>query len=184
MKTILIGIIALLLSSCSAQWHLQRALEIDPTIIKSTSIKLTEVHKRDTLIFINRPVILAMPRDTARIDSTVFTDIKPSFGPIVKKQGIVTLTVEMIEGRLKAFATVDSTMIYDLKFQVRIKDAIIDRQTTVIKENTIVIDKYEGLLKKIILAKKIAKSLAFIIIPLFIFFKIFQYYRKFKNKLF
>lgn len=184
MKTILIGIIALLLSSCSAQWHMQRALEIDPSIVKSKLTVLKETRKRDTLMFFHKTVILAMPSDTARIDSVVFTDIKPSFGPIVKKQGIVTISVEMIEGRLKAFATVDSTMIYDLRDSILLKDAIVDNLTTINKENTIVIDKYEGLLKKIALAIKITKSLAFIIIPLFIFFKLFQYYRKFKNKLF
>jgi hypothetical protein len=90
----------------------------------------------------------------------------------------------MNEGRLKAFATVDSTMIYNLRDSILLKDALVDRQTTIIKNNTIVIDRYEGLLKKIKLAKNIATGLSFVIISVLVFIRLFRYYKKFKNKLF
>lgn len=177
MKSILAVLIVVVLSSCSAQWHLNRAVEKDPNIVKSTVLTLKEVHRRDTLVVFSKTVLLQMPHDTARIDSIVIKDTTISFGPIVKKQGIITLSVKMNMGRLIAFATVDSTMIYNLRDSIRLKNALVDRQNTIIKSNTYIVDKYEGLLKKIRLAKRIAENCSYILIPLVIFFL----YRKFKK---
>lgn len=183
LKFILIAlafIAAMLLSSCSAQWHLQKAIEKDPNIIKTKTFYLKETHKRDTLIFIQKPILLAMPRDTARIDSVVFKDTSLSFAPIIKKQGIVTISVEMNKGKLSAFATVDSTMIYNLRDSVRLKDAIIDNLILKTKETSIVIDKYDSLLKKLQLSKKIS----YYLIPILVVIRIVWYFRRRKNKFF
>jgi len=167
-------ILSILFSSCSAQWHLQKALEKEPGIIKSTKIVLNEVNRRDTLILLNKTIVLAMPRDTVKVDTVVFQDKKLSFIPIVKKQGIVTINISMTEGRLKAFATVDSAMIYNLRDSLKLKNAIIEKQTTIITDNTITVNEHQTLLQRIRLAKQTVVGLFF----LFILFSIIRFFTK------
>jgi len=173
MRHTLIILIALLLSSCSAQWHIKRAIELDPNIISLKLTTLKEVHKRDTLMWFSKTILLAMPHDTAKIDSVVFKDTSLSFGPIVKKQGIVTLTVSMTNGVLHASASVDSTMIYNLRDSIRIKNAIIEKQTTTISESKIIVEKQESVLETV-------KQWALIIISGFIVFSVFKFFSKYK----
>lgn len=167
-------------SSCSAQWHLQRAIEKDPSIIKSKTIVLKETHKRDTLIFFHKSILLPIPKDTARIDTVITKDTTLNIKPIVKKQGIVTLKVSVKNGRLQAFATVDSTIIYNLRDSIRLKNALVDRQITINKENTIVIDRYNSLLKKL----QLSKQISYYLIPILVVIRIAWYFRRKRNKFF
>jgi hypothetical protein len=177
MRHTLIIAIALLLSSCSAQWHLKRAIELDPNIIKSKFTTLTEVHKRDTLMWFSKTLLLPMPKDTVKMDTLVLPDTKPSFNPVIKKQGIITAKIWMEKGRLKTIISLDSTLIYNLRDSIRLKDAIIERQTTINKENTIVIEKHQTLMQRL----EQAKQIAFIVVPLYILFRIFWFFRKRKT---
>ena len=59
-------LIILVLSSCSSQWHLKKAIEKDPTIILTDTIKI-----KDTVKFITNDVrvdsVFSITYDTVRI---------------------------------------------------------------------------------------------------------------------
>ena len=73
----------------------------------------------------------------------------PKKKKIVKKQGIITTEVEAIKGMLKVNSYLDSSFIYNLQTEIRIKDAIITNLKEVTTEQSITIKNQKSLIKQL-----------------------------------
>ena len=78
-------IILILLTGCTAQWHLQKAIEKEPEIIDvqaDTSIQVNISYK-DTAIYLQRAAKFDLISDTGRVDTLIKKDsVLPDFGPL------------------------------------------------------------------------------------------------------
>lgn len=147
MKYVSLIVIVLLLSSCSASWHIKKAIEKDPESFKSDTTITKIVFKTDTIITLDTIISIILPRDTVKIDSLVFRTIRPSFKKITKKNGIITTEVSMYKGVLKVNSFFDSSMVYNLRMKIRLKDAKIRELITINTRNEVTIKNQETKLK-------------------------------------
>ena len=144
--TIFYLVVMILLSSCSAGWHIKRAEWKDPGIFEPKTDTVIEKVYSDTTIVIDTIISVTLPRDTVKIDSLVPITSDMSFDPILKKNGIITTRVEMIKGRLLVESYLDSTLLHRLQYEITIRDALITELTTINNQNTVIIEKKETLL--------------------------------------
>lgn len=118
-------LIALLLNSCSASWHIKKAKEKQPELFKADTTIETIIQKLDTVIYLDTNIIVQLPRDTVKIEKLI--PISRNFDKVTKRQGIITTEVEAIKGMLKVNSYLDSSFIYRLQDSIRIKNAKITK---------------------------------------------------------
>ena len=145
MKNLTIIIVLVILSSCSASWHVKRAKWKDPSLFEVKTETIINITKRDTLIRLDTLISIVLPRDTVTIEKLI--PINRNFEKIVKKQGIITTEIEAVKGLLKVNSYLDSSFIYNLQTEIRIKNAIITNLKQVTKEQTITIEKQKSLIE-------------------------------------
>ena len=156
----------LLLFGCSANYHVKKAREKCPECFTSdTTITNVVQVKRDTIIKLDTMIRVFLPADTVTINKLI--PISRNFDKIIKKQGIITTEVEAVKGMLKVNSYLDSSFIYNLQAEIRIKDAKITTLKEKIIQNEIVIDKQISWLKWL----KIGLISIIVLFVLFIIFK-------------
>lgn len=97
MKKYLIVLSVLVLSSCSASWHINRAEYKDPSLFEVKRDTIIKIEKRDTIIHLDTLISIVLPNDKVIIDTT-FKKLKPySFKPIYSENGIINVKVWMKE---------------------------------------------------------------------------------------
>lgn len=146
MKKIVLGLIlGLVISGCSSSWHIQKAKKICPECFDMDTTIKEIVFKLDTVIHLDTNILVLLPRDTVKIEKLI--PINRNFKKIIKKQGIITTEVEAIKGMLRINSYLDSSFIYNLQTEIRVKDAIIKELREVKIKQTVTIEKQKTELK-------------------------------------
>ena len=140
-KLLCFGIIALLITSCSANWHIKRAIQKDSSVFDSD----VDIEYRDTIIYRDTTIqyefmksieINAFPEislENVYIDGS--SQLLPSFEAITTEEEGFSLVVWMEKGQLKAIAEIDSTLIFQLQDSILLLNEIRTHTNTVqIKE--------------------------------------------------
>lgn len=152
-RLIIVVAVALIVGSCSAPWHLKRAIEKDPdilTIVADTTYK-TSVTFQDTSIYLEAAVPLTFVIDTGRVDThIVVRKEKPTFGPIraYSKDSTAVAEAGMDDGNfyLMVWGRVDTTVNY--RDSVVLQNRIIDSLVVVNRRNEAVIEERESFIKQ------------------------------------
>ncbi len=118
-KKIFILILIVLMSGCSASWHLERALQKDDSIldVKADTTQIDSIEYKDTTISVTDTVTVKLKSDTAFLDTVVYDTIeqkKCRFGKITahSDDGIAHATVYHDGSlKLKAYATLDTVHV-------------------------------------------------------------------------
>ena len=145
MKNIfIVFIFGLILSGCSASWHVQRAKQLDPDIFNTkleTKIVNIKVPLDTTLKFhLKDKLYLDTLIDIRYIEKVVNNKINilPSFDTVIKQNNGLTAKIWMNEGQLYANLELDSIFYYNLKDSIRAEIKQEKEITTIItkKERT------------------------------------------------
>ena len=147
-------IIILLLSSCTAQWHLQKAIEKEQDIIDvqaDTTLRVNISYK-DTAIFLQRAAKFEFISDTGRVDTLIKKDsILPDFGPLnISSYDSIAHAKAWIKDQrlwLETWATVDTSKI--IQDTVQIKQKIIDSLKVINTQKEATIRKKESWIKSV-----------------------------------
>jgi len=145
-------ILLLLLSSCTAGWHLQRARQLDPDIltIQADTSYSVNVSYRDTVIYTKKINRVEFVTDTGRIDTLIQTDtIERKFGPVkaTSKDSTAHARAWIEKDRLflETWATVDTTSI--IRDTVNTSNKIIDSLQIITKRQEAKIQEKESWIK-------------------------------------
>lgn len=140
-------VIILLISGCSASWHIKRAEWKEPELFNKKVDTVINITKRDTTIYLDTLISVILPRDTVFID-TFLKKLKPySFKPIYAKNGIINVKASMTKGVLNLSSYLDSALLYQFNDSIRIKNAIISNLTEVTSEQDIIIRSQKTLIE-------------------------------------
>jgi uncharacterized lipoprotein len=131
--------VVLILSGCSASWHIDRALKIDPDILETTYDTTLEVNVsfKDTTVFLEQAVKVEWISDTGHVQTdTVYEceDIPPI--KAFSKDSSAMAEAWVKDGRLnqKVWAKKDTVLI--LRDTATITVEMYDSLMTVVQENT------------------------------------------------
>jgi len=145
-------ILLLLLSSCTAGWHLQRARQLDPDIltIQADTSYSVNVSYRDTVIYTQKINRVEFISDTGRVDTLIQTDtIERKFGPVksTSKDSTAHARAWIEKNRLflETWATVDTTSI--IRDTVNTSNKIIDSPQIITKRQEAKIQEKESWIK-------------------------------------
>jgi hypothetical protein len=141
-------ILGLIVSGCSARWHIQRAEQKCPDCFKSDVV----VQYKDSIIYRDTTIELSI-NDFLELDTTPviryekqYIDrkviITPAFDTIIKEDRGLTAYIWMKQGRLKARFIIDSTLIYNYRDSITVLNKIIERTNTVKIENKLEFKDY------------------------------------------
>ena len=159
----IIVILGLVLSGCSASFHVRKAKLKCPECFELDTTINEIVIKKDTVIYLDTNITILLPRDTASIDTTI-KKLKPySFKPIYVENGVINMEISMNYGNLIVNSWLDSTMVYRYQDSILIKDAIISNLREVIVEQGIVIKEKKTLIERF---KSNLKTIKFVLIGL------------------
>jgi len=102
------------------------------------SYRDTEIEYRDTVIYVDIPVEVKLPPDTAEIEVTIPCPEFINISPVTVEKGLVGATARVIDNRLivRAYLT-DSLYVTRLQDSIRILNAV--KQTVVTETNTITV---------------------------------------------
>jgi hypothetical protein len=168
-------ILSLLLSGCSATWHIQKAVQKKPNILKTDTIVKNITTKRDTTILLDTNITVLLPRDTVRIERILSKYV--TLDPIKEKNGIITVEACINNGKLNILSYLDSTMIYRYKDSLLIKDAIISNLREITVEQGVIIEEKELLIDRLKNNALRLKYIIMIVIILIILGLGFKFYR-------
>jgi len=164
MKRILtLFLAAILLSSCSASWHIKKAKNKCPECFSDSIIVeyKDSIIYRDTLINISFQDFLEVDTVPEIKYDTVFVDkvkkILPSFDTIILEKNGLKTNVSMFKGRLFVRTDVDSSYIFELKDSIK----ILNKETT--KTETVIV-KEKSTIKQIFIYVVIALAIILLII--------------------
>ncbi len=177
----IVVILGLILSGCSASFHVRKAKQKCPECFKLDTTINEVVIKKDTIIKIDTNITILLPRDTASIDTTI-KKLKPySFKPIYIENGIINVEVSMNFGNLIVNSWLDSTMVYRYQDSIRIKDAIIINLREVMINQNIIIKNQKGLIERLKSNKKTIVSVLIGLIVILIIGIIIKFIRWIKK---
>lgn len=146
MKKIMIIILAGLLSSCSANYHLTKALNKDPTIIDTKADTMIIVNETiiDTTLIVELDTNIYYASDTGKADTVFKYNVIPVVNPELYafSQDSTARAYAYIKGDrlyLETWAICDTTFVYrDTAF---ISFSVLDSLITVTKQNKAKIKK-------------------------------------------
>lgn len=131
-----IGVVAILLfflSGCSANWHLNRALEKDPTILvqNADTTVIEKIEYRPVNIFVTDTIEIKVYSDTIRFDTiTEFVgyDLQPIY--MYSRDSIARAKIWIEKGRLFAnvWAVVDTSISWSDSISIMQKQITIERE--------------------------------------------------------
>ncbi len=141
-------ILGLILTGCSASYHIQKAERKCPSCFDRDTTIVNQIIKRDTTIKIDTNIVIEFKVDTV-IQETPIKKLKPySFKPVYHENGIINAEVWMKKGILSISSWLDSTMMYRLEAEITLKDAIIYELRQEVFENKITIIEKENALNR------------------------------------
>lgn len=149
----LVIILSIIMTGCSAQWHLNKALKKDPKIIdtKADTVINKQVTFSDTVIQVEKQVKFKVLSDTVTVDSIVIKEVNQTIEPfeIVSNDSIAHARVSIYKGKLniKVWAVLDTLVYY--KDSIRLKNKTIENQKTVIQENKATIKEKSSFIDKL-----------------------------------
>ena len=160
-------LLIILLSGCSAEWHIKRAVIKDPEVFKRTSDTsvITKISTQDTLIIFNRAERINFVTDTAFERS----GLKWTFES--ENENIKT-KIERIRDTIKVFVGIDTVLT--LKDSVRLQNRFIDRQKEIITSREVEITEIRSFASKLETWVTIAGVIVFILVIL----QIYSYFKK------
>lgn len=137
----IIFIFGLSLVGCKSSWYIEKAKEKCPECFELDTSIQEIVFKLDTTINIDTTFLIYLPTDTVRIEKLIPKNVK--LEPVYEKNGIINVEVSANNGKLEILSYLDSTMWYRLQDSIKIKNAIIKRNKTIIYKQNIVIKENE-----------------------------------------
>ena len=167
MRTIILIAITILLSGCTAQWHIKQAVKKDAEIFKRTSDTsvITKISTQDTVIIFNRDERINFVTDTA-FERSGLKWIFESENENIKTK------IERIRDTIKVFVGVDTVLT--LKDSVRLQNRFIDRQKEIITSREVEITEIRSFASKLETWVTIAGVIVFILVIL----QIYSYFKK------
>jgi len=160
-------LLIILLSGCSAEWHIKRAVIKDPEVFKRTSDTsvITKISTQDTLIIFNRAERINFVTDTA-FERSGLKWIFESENENIKTK------IERIRDTIKVFVGVDTVLT--LKDSVMLQNRFIDRQKEIITSREVEITEIKSFADKLETWVTIAGVIVFILVIL----QIYSYFKK------
>jgi len=160
-------LLIILLSGCSAEWHIKRAVIKDPEVFKRTSDTsvITKISTQDTVIIFNRSERINFVTDTA-FERSGLKWIFESENENIKTK------IERIRDTIKVFVGVDTVLT--LKDSVRLQNRFIDRQKEIITSREVEITEIRSFASKLETWVTIAGIIVFILVIL----QIYSYFKK------
>lgn len=135
-------IIILLLSGCSAEYHLKKALDKDSDIleVKADTVTRIEVKEADTAFIRETETVFKLRTDTVKIVKTITKKI--SFDTIKATNGIANAVTWIDAGdvNLQTWAVMDT--VIKLQDTIRFKQEIITKYRDIIETKQAKIQKY------------------------------------------
>lgn len=135
-------LLLLLLSGCSAEYHLKKAIEKDSGILETEADTITRIETKaaDTLIIRETKTVFKLRTDTVRITETieqVFT-----FDTIRATNGIANAITWMTSGNVNLETWAATDTIIKLKDTIKVKQKIITKYRDITKTQQAKIQKY------------------------------------------
>lgn len=175
---VLVWVLVLILSGCSASWHYQKAIEKNPELIKSTldSLKSYHVEWVDSTIYIFRKIPLKVVSDTGHVVRPIY--LRDSVYPedtltAHSSDGLAHASTWFKDGNqhLITYATIDT--LINWRDSVEVRNKTIHEQTRIIEQREVEIKEKETFIQKLKRILLIVASVAgvLLLIGVFIFGK-------------
>jgi len=151
-KIIFVLFLVFILSGCSTTWYINKAEKICPECFKQDTNIINKITKRDTVIYVDSTFLIPF-NDSLNVnepikykDSIIYIKDFNSDTIIKTKDGIEA-KIWIKDSSINATFKIDSTLEYQLKDTIRIKDAIINNLREVVIYKGIIIEEQEKELK-------------------------------------
>jgi len=150
----------LLFSGCSASYHIKKAEQKCPECFSEQSDTVINIIKRDTTIVIDT-VLKTVVHDSLVVNEQIRinNDLLNNWfkknnkkiinsDPVYKKENGISAKMWIKNNRIQGRFKIDSSIFVPYKYQLEIKNALIQKQTQIIKNKKIEIQKQESDFKK------------------------------------
>lgn len=133
MRNLIYFLVLILFSSCLTAKRIERNCELFARVCGTQTT--TEIKYRDTTIFLDRRVPVFLPHDTANVQGLVrINGSGAQMEKTTSKNGIVTVTAEVVDSRLVATGYINrDSIVAQIRDSILLKNAIreSDTKTTV-----------------------------------------------------